>query len=170
MNSERLQNLYRDATFYLGGGVDSGVCMIPPVHGETKRYVAKFYKNHLPLPQLDFYTKTTNEASRIAVVEQWSWDFGSRFGKLAIKVVPTEEILFHNDLPVGIAEYIDAKSCGGSTGRYFTEPFEGISRFMDSRLGVRGIWVIPFNAKVTGKNGTLFVTDLCDEIMSLRNS
>jgi len=168
MDTERIQHIYQDAGLYLGGGIDSGVCLIPPKPGETKRYVAKFYKDHLPLSQLNLYTRITNEASHIAVAEQWNLYVDTHYGKLAVRVIPTEEILFHNNLPVGITEQVTAKSCNGIIDCEFAQPFRQLSGFINDRLGVSGVNIIPFNARVTGKHGTLFITDLCDEIMDLR--
>ncbi|MFH1295328.1 MAG: hypothetical protein ABIH84_02000 [bacterium] len=168
MNTERIQHVYANSALYLGGGVDSGVCIIPPEQGDTKRYVAHFYKNHLPVSQLNFYVRLTNEASRIADLEQWRWDFGHRIGQLAVRVVPFEEILFHEELPIGISEQIMALRCSGTYETHFVDPFLKLNKFMNDRLGVSGIWIIPFNAQYSGKNGTLFITDLCDAIMNLK--
>lgn len=168
MNIERIQHIYSNSALFVGGGIDSGVCIIPPEQGDTKRYVAHFYKNHIPLSQLNLYVRITNEASRIADQEQWRWDFGPRLGQIAVRVVPFEEILFHDELPVGISEQITAIRCSGPFETHFVEPFLKLNTFMNDRLSVRGIWIILDNAQYTGKNGTLFITDLCDAIMNLK--
>lgn len=89
-------------------------------------------------------------------------------GTLAIRVVPFEEILFHDSLPVGISEQIIATHCGSVNSKYFSDQMEPLGRFIDKQLSVQGIGLDTSNAQYTKKNGILFITDLCDEIMDLR--
>lgn len=168
MDVERIQHIYEKSSLYLGGGVDSGVCLIPPKSEDTKRYVAKFYKAHVPLFQVLLYERITNETSLVAVAEDWQLYIDRRNGKVRVRVVPFEEILFHQDLPVGIAEQIVAKSCESMIDCDFTLPFRQLSGFINDRLRVNGINIIPFNAKMKAKYGTLFITDLCDDLMDLK--
>lgn len=168
MDRERLRGLYSNSYYYLSGGIDSGVCLIPPMPEDKTGLVAHFYKSHLPISQLQFYVDITNRASQVVKQEQWRWRISRRLGEMEIRVVPFQELLFLGNTPIGISEQIAEKRCSGPYETHFVEPFLAISNALNERLGVRGIQIITFNAQYTGKDGALFVTDLCDSIMNLQ--
>ena len=169
MDLERLREVKRDATYFMGGGIDSNVYVIPPLPG-GKDWVAKFYKSEVSERQFRYYFDITNQAARIAITERWTWQFNRPYGLLAVQIVPFAEVIIDNNQIIAVSKRIKAKRCDCvNDGNDFDEPFKLLGRFIESRLGVRGIELCSLNSRIDSKTKTMFITDLCSELRGLDN-